>query len=383
MSDEAASPVSVLVLGGMGMIGRAFVSYLARYNLAQHIRICDKTMPSMASLSPELKDLIEKDPRVEFVQTNLVNPEHVERAFTPSGKCPHAFQLAVNVAAFTDIGRPDEIYKQGIYDLRILCASVAAKKNIDMYVEVSTGQVYEGKTTKPNAETAKCDPWTVQAKMHYAAEQAIQGMVGLRYCIVRLAYVYGPADRLGLMPRLACAAIYEHVGKTMNFLWGDELRIHCIHVQDVAALLYHVMCLGDEAVGQIFNAVDDSDLSQGRFNSEIVEPIFKVKTNCRGAIVSMAAQMKIEEIVEEANGGHMDAWMTLLLKNKVDYSPVSPILDAELLKDRHMTMDGSKLKATGFTYSCPKISKELVLDSLKYWAKLNRFPAQTHPEFYA
>lgn len=365
------------------MVGRAFVSYLAQYNLAQHIRVCDKTMPSMACLSDPLRALIDKDPRVEFIQSNLVNPAHVEAAFTPSGKCPHPFQLVVNLAAFTDIGRLDDVYKQNIYELHLLCASVAAKKNVDMYVEVSTGQVYDGKGTRPAAETAACDPWTVQGKYHYMAEQALKQMVGLRYCIVRLAYVYGPADKLGLMPRLACAAIYEHVQKTMQFLWGEELRINCIHVQDVAALLYHVMCLGDEAVGQIFNAVDDSDLTQGKFNSEIVEKLFKVKTNCRGAIVSMAAQMKIEEIVEEANGGHMDAWMDLLIKNGVDYTPVSPILDTELLKDRHMTMDGSKLKATGFQLSCPKITKELVLDSLKYWVKIGKFPASSHPEFAA
>ena len=165
----------------------------------------------------------------------------------------------------------------------------------------------------------------------------------------------------------------------MEFLWGEELRVHAIHVQDVAALLWHLLC-GAE-VGQVYNGVDDSDLTQGEFN-KIMEQVFKVKTNCRGSITSMIASMKIEEIVEEANGGHMEPWTELLMKDKIDYTPVSPYLVPELLSSKHLSMDGSKVKASGFELSCPKLTKELVVDSIKYWAKMKLFPGKDkHPEF--
>jgi nucleoside-diphosphate-sugar epimerase len=383
MSEEQQSQqVSVLILGGLGMIGRAFLQYLCQYKLATHIRVVDKKLPQMAYLNPDQEKLLNQDGpvAVEYLQANLAAPEHAERAFTPSGKCQDigSFQLVVNLAAMTEYGRPEEMYKVYILELRVLCAKLAAAKNVDMYVEVSTGQVYAGESKTPAREDAVCKPWTLPAKYHKLAEEALANIPGLNYCILRLANVYGPGDVAGLMPRMACAAVYEHVGATMEFLWGEELRVNSIHVQDVSALLWH-LCAGAE-VGQIYNGVDDSDLTQGEFN-KIMEQVFKVKTNCRGSITSMIASMKIEEIVEEANGGHMGPWRELLQQNKIGYTPVDPYLVPELLSSKHLCLDGSKIKATGFQLSCPKLTKELVVDSVKYWAKMNLFPAAKHPEF--
>lgn len=383
MADDQQQ-ISVLILGGLGMIGRCFLQYLCQYNLASHIRIVDKVLPQMAFLSAEQEKLVAgSDSRVEYLQGNLASPEHAERAFTPSGKCANIgnFQLVVNLAAMTEYGRPDEMYKVYIYELRVLCAKIAASKSVERYIEVSTGQVYAGDSKTPAKEDTPCKPWTSIAKYHLMAEEALKAIRGLNYCVLRLANVYGPGDKAGLMPRVACAAVYEHVGETMEFLWGEELRINAIHVQDVAALLWHLLCGGSD-VGQIYNGVDDSDLTQGEFN-KIVEQVFKVKMNCRGSITSMIASMKIEEIVEEANHGHMEPWTELLTQSKIDYTPVSPYLVQELLSSKHLCMDGSKVKATEFTLSCPKLTKDLVVDSIKYWAKMKLFPSLKHPEFLA
>lgn len=381
MSDE--QQISVLILGGLGMIGRSFLQYLCQYNLASHIRVVDKALPQMAFLSPAQDKLVSSDPRVEYMQANLASQEHAERAFTPSGKCAALpnFQIVVNLASMTEYGRPEEMYKVYTLDLRVICAKLAAAKSADMYVEVSTGQVYAGESkSTPAKEDAVCKPWTTPAKYHLLAEEAIKKIPGLNYCVLRLANVYGPGDKAGLMPRMACASVYEHVGETMEFLWGEELRINAIHVQDVAALLWHLAC-GAEP-GHTYNGVDDSDLSQGDFN-KIVEQVFKVKTNCRGSITSMIANMKIGEIVEEANHGHMEPWTELLMQSKIDYTPVSPYLVPELLSSKHLCMDGSKVKASGFNLSCPKLTKDLVVDSIKYWAKMKLFPVLNHPEFVA
>lgn len=65
------SPCSVLVLGGVGFIGRHFVHYLVENNLAQHIRVVDKALPQTAYLSEAHKATFDK---VEFQQANLINP---------------------------------------------------------------------------------------------------------------------------------------------------------------------------------------------------------------------------------------------------------------------------------------------------------------------
>lgn len=65
-------PQNVLVLGGVGFIGRNFIVYLIKNNLAASIRVVDKVLPATAYLSAEQKEVF-ADPRVEFKQANLVN----------------------------------------------------------------------------------------------------------------------------------------------------------------------------------------------------------------------------------------------------------------------------------------------------------------------
>ena len=59
------SSLNVLVLGGVGFIGRNFVAYLIKNNLAAHIRVVDKVLPATAYLSAAHKEVF-ADSRVEF-----------------------------------------------------------------------------------------------------------------------------------------------------------------------------------------------------------------------------------------------------------------------------------------------------------------------------
>ena len=64
--------LNVLVLGWIGFIGRNFVSYLVKNNLAASIRVVDKFLPETAYLTASQKEEF-YDARVEFKQANLVN----------------------------------------------------------------------------------------------------------------------------------------------------------------------------------------------------------------------------------------------------------------------------------------------------------------------
>lgn len=64
--------LNVLVLGGVGFIGRNFVAYLIENNLVNSVRVVDKVLPATAYLSAEHKKIF-ADSRVEFKQANLVN----------------------------------------------------------------------------------------------------------------------------------------------------------------------------------------------------------------------------------------------------------------------------------------------------------------------
>jgi nucleoside-diphosphate-sugar epimerase len=371
----------VLILGGLGMIGRNLVKYILDFKLASFIRVVDKRVVEMAHLTPAFREMF-RQPEVQVMQGDLAVPEHVEKAFADEdpgggGGGGGGFTLVVNLASETQLGHMDFQYERSILQLRTLCAKkAAATRLVEKYVEVSTAQVYDGDNSKPSAETGKLKPWTTMAKYHLLAEQAVLqegAKTGMSVTVLRLPIVYGPGDIRGLMPRIVCAAVYEYTGATMEFLWGESLAMNTVHVQDVAAGIWHLFCVGQS--GEVYNLVDDSGTNQGLFNS-VLEAIFKVKTGFYGSIMSNLAQLKLEELVDEANDGHMAPWNSLMAERGIKYSPLNPYLEKELLYNNPLHVDGSKMKiALGFQCSCPKLTKALVEDSIQYWITLGACPS--------
>ncbi|KAH9599187.1 hypothetical protein LSM04_008906 [Trypanosoma melophagium] len=102
--------------------------------------------------------------------------------------------------------------------------------------------------------------------------------------------------------------------------------------------------------------------------------MFKIKTGFVGSIMSNLASCKLEELVEEANDGHMGPWSTMLKNHNIDVTPLNPYLEPELLYNNPLAVDGLKLRELGFQCSCPKLTKELLEDSLEYWINLGLFP---------
>lgn len=62
---------TVLVLGGVGFIGRKFVAYLTEHDLASEIRVVDKVLPQTAYLNKRCTAAFDQ---VEFMQGNLSSP---------------------------------------------------------------------------------------------------------------------------------------------------------------------------------------------------------------------------------------------------------------------------------------------------------------------
>jgi len=130
----------VLVLGGVGFIGRNFVQYLVDNKLTSFIRVVDKVLPPTAFLGKQHQAALEAE-NVEFKQGNLTSPASIEKMFTVDG----GFNIVFNLAAETKYSQTDEVYKEKVLDLSVKCATEAKKHNVDRFVEVSTAQVYEAK----------------------------------------------------------------------------------------------------------------------------------------------------------------------------------------------------------------------------------------------
>jgi len=364
-----ASKPNVIVLGGLGFIGRNFVEYLVDHNLVGKIRVADKVLPDLAGLSEKQMKLFKGSGAVvEFKQANLAREAMVTKVFDADFKVDYVF----NLAGETKYSQTDEVYKENIIDVSVTCGKAAAKAGVKRFVEVSTSQVYSG-DKKASGEDDKPKPWTKLATAKLQAEEELKKIPGLNLVIVRPAIVYGPGDILGLTPRIICAAVYKHLNETMEFLWDKELKMHTIHVEDVCAALWHLTNHGQS--GEIFNLADSNDTDQGKIN-KLLENIFGIKTGFMGTIKSkLATSVAMKTVAETANEKHLKPWSDLCKAKNITNTPLTPYLDEELLYNNAYSVDGNKITKTSFSYKHPNVTEQTLRETIKGFIALGYFPA--------
>jgi len=253
----------------------------------------------------------------------------------------------------------------------VTVATEAAKRGVKVFIEVSTSQIYDS-GSKPRKEDARIKPWTGIAKAKAKAEEELRKIGGLNLIIVRPAVIYGPGDLSGLPPRLITAAVYKSLGEKMEFLWDKDLALNTVHVRDVAAALWHLAKNGKP--GSVYNLADESNTDQGSICA-ILEPLFGIRTGYLGNMKSkLATAVAMKTVAETANDKHLKPWSDLCKENKISTTPLTPYLDEELLYDNPLSVDGSAITKEGFTYTHPKVTLELVKESLQYHIKNGSFP---------
>jgi len=360
------SKPNVIVLGGVGFVGRNFVKFLVDNKLAGKIRVVDKVLPATAFLGAQHQAAF-NDPSVEYMQGNLTSPASIAKVFTLEGG---KFNLVFNLAAETKYGQTEAVYQEKVQDLSKKVAEEAVKQKVDKFIEVSTAQVYDaGK--KPSKETDKLNPWTTLAIYKKNAEEELRKIQGLPLIIVRPATIYGPGDISGLSPRIICGAVYKHLGEKMKFLWDESLKINSVHVYDVCKALWHVSQQGQ--LGAVYNLADKEDLSQGSFNA-ILSHVFKIDTGFVGNVMSNLAKVNFKGVVEEVNDKHLKPWSELCKVHGIVNTPLTPYLDQEVLYNNSLSVDGSAIEAIGFKYDRPKVTQDLIEEQINYFVDQKLFP---------
>nr|KAI8752522.1 dTDP-D-glucose 4; 6-dehydratase-like isoform X2 [Biomphalaria glabrata] len=356
----------VLVLGGTGFIGRNLVDYLVRNSLAKKIRVVDKVPPQMAWLNPRHSESF-ASPAVEFCHANLINKASAEKAFSDSGE----FDFVINLAAETKYGQSEPVYKEGIFRLSMNCAELAAKHKVKKYIEVSTAQVYSHEK-KPSREDSKSEPWTNLARHKLEVEHALENFTDLNYVIVRPTIVYGLGDRNGLTPRLIIGAIYKYMKQKMQMLWTKDLKMNTVHVDDAVRALWHLCFHGNR--GQVYNLCDKGDTSQGLISSLISE-LFDINYDFLGSVFSNLARVRMTDIVDDINEKHVRPWSDACQRDKITNTPLNPFIDQELLYNKHLYVDGSKIESLGFTYHVPRLEVSSLKSILDDYIGLGLMPS--------
>ena len=76
---------------------------------------------------------------VEFIQANLTREASIDKAFTRDSA---SFDYVFNCAGLTTYGQDVSVYKESVFDLSIKCATAAAQRGCQRFIELSTAQVY-------------------------------------------------------------------------------------------------------------------------------------------------------------------------------------------------------------------------------------------------
>ncbi|CAK1543790.1 unnamed protein product [Leptosia nina] len=368
MSDTAGDNLKlrVVVLGGCGFIGRNLVDHLITNDLVTALRVVDKTPPQLAFLNPTHTKAFE-DPRVEYKSANLINPASCASALEPDGT---PWDIVVNCAGETRVEKTEAVYSEGILTLSVNVAKQCAKLKVNRLIEISSGQMCSG--DKPHKEDGAVEPWTVEGRMKSKVEQELKKLEPeLNYTILRPAIVYGIGDRRSLTPRLLYGGIYKHLGETMKLLWTADLKVNTVHVTDLCRAIWKVSTMPD-AVGQIYNVVDEANSSQGSL-AEMVAEIFKINHDYYGTAISTLAKNDIASVAEEANVKHLTAWADICRKYNLEHSPLEPFASTELLLNKQLCLDGSKLRAV-LQMEVPRPTVDKLLAVLQDYASMNLFP---------
>ncbi|RDA93095.1 hypothetical protein CP533_4102 [Ophiocordyceps camponoti-saundersi (nom. inval.)] len=370
---------SVLIIGGLGYIGRFLALHIHQNKLASDVRLVDKVLPQLAWLAPEFSDACSQN---KFMQADASRPEGLARIFDrPDGK---EWDYVFNCGGETRYSQDDEVYKLRSLGLSLAVGREAAKRKVKAFVELSTGMVYKSDSS-PSKEKDKLKPWSKIAVFKLQAEEQLSQMPGLPLVIARLPHVYGPYAAQWVATALCMARVYQHLDDEMSWLWSGDLRTNTVHVCDAVRALWDMAAW--YAAGKagwdsaemgpipIFNVVDKGETTQ-RTMADIIGDIFDIDTGFQGQIISTFAKMNLDRVVDDVNDETLGPWAELLHEASITRpGPLTPFMEKELLKDTDLSMDGSRLeKLLGFKYEKPKMTKELIEDVIESYRRMKWWP---------
>ncbi|KAJ0121141.1 nad dependent epimerase dehydratase [Diaporthe amygdali] len=375
-----AEKPSVLIIGGLGYIGRFLALYIHKNDLASEVRVVDKVLPQLAWLAPEFDEACAGD---KFLQADASREQALARIF--DRKDGKEFDYVFNCGGETRYSQEDEVYKLRSLGLSLAVGKEAAKRGVKAFIELSTGMVYKSDSAL-SKETDKLKPWSKIATFKLQAEEQLAKIPGLNLAIIRLAHVYGPYASQWVATALCMARVYKAQNEEMKFLWTKDLRTNTVHIDDVVRALWSVATWyaagknnwDDKTMGgpvPIFNVVDKGTTTQGKM-AELIGAIFGIKTGFQGTLISSFAKLNMDSVVEDVNDELLGPWADLLEAAGITRpGPLTPYMEKELLKDTDLSMDGSRLeKVLGFEYQKPKVDRELLEEVIESYKKMKWWP---------
>lgn len=176
-----------------------------------------------------------------------------------------------------------------------------------------------------------------------------------------------------IAPRIIIAGLYRILNETMKLLWSASLKLNTVHVYDVASATWE-LAQNSQCENQFYNIVDDSSSTQGTV-TEILGNLFNIRYDYLGVLMSAGfTKVDMAGVIESINDKHMAPWAEICQIDKIDNTPLTPYMDEELLYHKHLNVDGSKLKSTGYILKYPKLTIDIVKEIVQDFVNQGIFP---------
>ncbi len=254
--------MNVLVTGGAGFIGSAYV----RHRLTTHpdftVRVLDKL--TYAGREENLKGL---DPeRLELVVADIAHPEAVKAALDGVG-------AIVNFAAETHVDRsieaPGEFIQTDVYGTYVLLE--AARDAGIRHLQISTDEVYGSIEEGSFTEVSPIDPSSPYSASKAGGDMmvsAFQHTYGSDSLIVRASNNYGPRQ---YPEKLIPLCVLNALAEDPLPVYGDGMQVrNWLWVDDFASAIDTVLEFGE--AGAVYNVGGPDELP----NIEVVRRILEL-----------------------------------------------------------------------------------------------------------
>ncbi|MEO0073544.1 MAG: GDP-mannose 4,6-dehydratase, partial [candidate division WOR-3 bacterium] len=242
---------TILVTGGCGFIGSNFIRYW--FDRHPDWRILNLDLLTYAGSPDNIPDRILGDrDRYEFWYGNIGNPDLTSALVSRS-------QLVVHFAAESHVAR-------SLYDNRVFFetdvlgthavanAVVKHKDTVELFVHISTSEVYGTAVTEPMTEEHPLNPMSPYAAAKAGADRLVYSYIqtyGIPATIIRPFNQYGPNQHLEkAVPRFVTCALR---GRPLELHGGGAASRDWMFVEDLCRRIEQVIYRRDREVGEIIN----------------------------------------------------------------------------------------------------------------------------------
>ena len=266
------APRRLLVTGGAGFIGSAFVRDVLARRDGTHITVLDKL--TYAGNRANLAS-VEADPeqagRLRFVEGDIADPA-VARDLIAT------VDAVVNFAAETHVDRsildPEAFLRTGVIGVHVLLEAIRAADRPIRLVQVSTDEVYgsveEGYATE-DAPLAPRSPYSAAKAAGEVLAHSYFVTYGTDVVVTRGSNTYGPFHHPEkLIPLFITNALDD---KPLP-MYGDGMqRRDWLYVSDHAGAVEHVLRHG--ASGEVYNVPGEAELPNRDVIAKLLERLGK------------------------------------------------------------------------------------------------------------